>query len=128
MPRLACSSASRSPISRRCSTAWCGCKIKEEEARAAALFATLSLEGPAPLRARAISGAKAKIGRCARFVHQDAIQLHGAIGTTDELALGGYAKRLIAYESCSVQRASICAATAPSSPTRRSRPPGLLMA
>lgn len=73
-------------------------KIKEEEARAAALFATLSLEGPAPLRARAISGAKAKIGRCARFVHQDAIQLHGAIGTTDELALGGYAKRLIAYE------------------------------
>lgn len=73
-------------------------KIKEEEARAAALFATLSLDGPAPLRARAISGAKAKIGRCARFVHQDAIQLHGAIGTTDELALGGYAKRLIAYE------------------------------
>jgi alkylation response protein AidB-like acyl-CoA dehydrogenase len=73
-------------------------KIKEEEARAAALFATLSLDGPAPLPARAISGAKAKIGRCARFVHQDAIQLHGAIGTTDELALGGYAKRLIAYE------------------------------
>ena len=73
-------------------------KIKEEEARAAALFATLSLDGPAALRARAISGAKAKIGRCARFVHQDAIQLHGAIGTTDELALGGYAKRLIAYE------------------------------
>ena len=71
-------------------------KIKEEEARAAALFATLSLDGPAPLRA--ISGAKAKIGRCARSVHQDAIQLHGAIGTTDELALGGYAKRLIAYE------------------------------
>jgi alkylation response protein AidB-like acyl-CoA dehydrogenase len=31
-------------------------------------------------------------------VHQEAIQLHGAIGTTDELALGGYAKRLIVYE------------------------------
>jgi len=73
-------------------------KIREEEARASALFATLSLDGPAALRARAISGAKAKIGRCARSVHQDAIQLHGAIGTTDELALGGYAKRLIVYE------------------------------
>ena len=73
-------------------------KIREEEARASALFATLSLDGPAALRARAISGAKAKIGRCARFVHQEAIQLHGAIGTTDELALGGYAKRLIVYE------------------------------
>jgi alkylation response protein AidB-like acyl-CoA dehydrogenase len=73
-------------------------KIKEEEARAAALFATLSLDGPAAARARAIFGAKAKIGRCARAVHQDAVQLHGAIGTTNELALGGYAKRLIAYE------------------------------
>jgi alkylation response protein AidB-like acyl-CoA dehydrogenase len=73
-------------------------KVKEEEARAASLFATLSLDGPPDIRARAVSGAKAKIGRCARVVHQEAIQLHGAIGTTNELALGGYAKRLIAYE------------------------------
>ena len=73
-------------------------KIKEEEARAAALFATLSLDAPPDLRARAVHGAKAKVGRCARLVHQEAIQLHGAIGTTNELALGGYAKRLIAYE------------------------------
>jgi alkylation response protein AidB-like acyl-CoA dehydrogenase len=73
-------------------------KVKEEEARAAALFATLSLDGAADIRSRAISGAKAKIGRCARSVHQEAIQLHGAIGTTNELSLGGYAKRLFAYE------------------------------
>jgi len=74
-------------------------KINEEEARAAALFATLSLDGAVEMRARAISGAKAKIGRCARLVHQEAIQLHGAIGTTNELSLGGYARRLIAYEN-----------------------------
>jgi alkylation response protein AidB-like acyl-CoA dehydrogenase len=74
-------------------------KVNEEEARASALFATLSLDGPSDLRARAISGAKAKIGRCARFVHQNAIQLHGAIGTTSELPLGAYAKRLLAYET-----------------------------
>ena len=74
-------------------------RIKEEEARAAALFATLSLDGPVEMRERAVHGAKAKIGRCARVVHQEAIQLHGAIGTTGELALGGYAKRLIAYET-----------------------------
>jgi alkylation response protein AidB-like acyl-CoA dehydrogenase len=73
-------------------------KVKEEEARAAALFATLSVDGAPDMRRRAVCGAKAKIGRCARFVHQDAIQLHGAIGTTNELSLGGYAKRLIAYE------------------------------
>jgi alkylation response protein AidB-like acyl-CoA dehydrogenase len=74
-------------------------RVNEEEARASALFATLSLEGPPERRARAISGAKAKIGRCARFVHQNAIQLHGAIGTTNELSLGAYAKRLLAYEA-----------------------------
>jgi alkylation response protein AidB-like acyl-CoA dehydrogenase len=74
-------------------------KINEEEARAAALFATLSLDGAVEMRARAISGAKAKIGRCARLVHQEAIQLHGAIGTTNELSLGGYARRLLGYEN-----------------------------
>jgi alkylation response protein AidB-like acyl-CoA dehydrogenase len=74
-------------------------RVNEEEARASALFATLSLEGPVDRRTRAISGAKAKIGRCARFVHQNAIQLHGAIGTTNELSLGAYAKRLLAYEA-----------------------------
>ena len=74
-------------------------RVAEEEARAFALFATLALDGPPEQRARAVSGAKAKIGRSARFVHQTAIQLHGAIGTTDELSLGAYAKRLLAYEA-----------------------------
>ena len=74
-------------------------RVAEEEARAVALFATLALDGPSEQRARAVSGAKAKIGRCARFVHQTAIQLHGAIGTTSELSLGAYAKRLLAYEA-----------------------------
>jgi len=73
-------------------------KVREEEARASALLATLSLDGAPERRVRAVSGAKAKIGRNARFVHQAAIQTHGAIGTTDELSLGGYAKRLVAYE------------------------------
>jgi alkylation response protein AidB-like acyl-CoA dehydrogenase len=73
-------------------------KVKEEEARASCLFATLGLDGPADRRARACSGAKAKIGRMARIVGQEAIQLHGAIGTTEELPIGGYVKRLIAYE------------------------------
>jgi alkylation response protein AidB-like acyl-CoA dehydrogenase len=74
-------------------------KVEEEEARASALFATLSLDAPPERRTRAVSGAKAKIGRSARFVHQNAIQLHGAIGTTSELPLGAYAKRLLAYEA-----------------------------
>lgn len=73
-------------------------RVREEEARASCLLAMLSLDGPAASRSRAVSGAKAKIGRNARFVAQNAIQTHGAIGTTNELALGAYAKRLMAYE------------------------------
>jgi alkylation response protein AidB-like acyl-CoA dehydrogenase len=73
-------------------------KIKEEEARASALFATLNLGSNKETRTRAVFGAKAKIGRSARTIYQEAIQLHGAIGTTNELALGRYAKRLMAYE------------------------------
>lgn len=73
-------------------------KIREEEARAASLFATLSSDSSTDDRLRAVSGAKAKVGRCAQFIYQNAIQLHGGIGTTKELALGGYAKRLIVYE------------------------------
>lgn len=73
-------------------------KVSEEEARASALLATLSLSGSPERRARAVSGAKAKVGRSARFVAQNAIQTHGAIGTTRELALGAYARRLMAYE------------------------------
>jgi alkylation response protein AidB-like acyl-CoA dehydrogenase len=74
-------------------------KVQEEEARAAALLASLSRDAEPAARTRAVSGAKAKIGRAARLVHQDAIQLHGAIGTTAELPLGAYAKRLIAFET-----------------------------
>lgn len=73
-------------------------KVKEEEARSSCLFATLSLDGPADRRLRAVSGAKAKVGRASRSVGQEAIQIHGAIGTTDELSVGGYVKRLLAYE------------------------------
>lgn len=75
-----------------------GMKVKEEEARSSCLFATLSLDGPADRRERAVVGAKAKVGRASRAVAQEAIQMHGAIGTTDELSVGGYVKRLLAYE------------------------------
>ncbi len=74
-------------------------KIAEEEARASVLLAALSLDGDAAMRERVTSGAKAKVGRAARFVHQAAIQTHGAIGTTGELMLGWYAKRLVAFEN-----------------------------
>jgi alkylation response protein AidB-like acyl-CoA dehydrogenase len=42
---------------------------------------------------------KIEIGRAARFVGQQAIQLHGGIGMTYEYAVGHYFKRLTAIDT-----------------------------
>jgi alkylation response protein AidB-like acyl-CoA dehydrogenase len=41
-----------------------------------------------------VSAAKALVGQASRFVGQQAVQLHGAIGITDEAAVSHYFKRL----------------------------------
>lgn len=41
------------------------------------------------------SGAKSKIGEAARFVGEQAIQLHGGMGMSDELNVGHYFKRIV---------------------------------
>jgi alkylation response protein AidB-like acyl-CoA dehydrogenase len=74
-------------------------KVAEEEARAVTMLAVLSVDAPRNMRRRAVSSAKSKVGRCARFTGQSAIQTHGAIGTTKELAVGNYVKRLMVYEA-----------------------------
>lgn len=73
--------------------------VQCDEARSIALLAALKVEAAPLERARAAAGAKAKIGRCARFVGEQAIQLHGAMGVTEELEVGSYFKRLIAIET-----------------------------
>ncbi len=57
-----------------------------------AASALLSPDGTS--RGQAISAAIVKVIRCGRFVGQQAIQLHGAIGLTDECSIGHYYKRL----------------------------------
>ena len=51
-------------------------------------------EADADARKKAMSAAKVQIGKSARFVGQQSIQLHGGIGMTDEYAAGHYFKRL----------------------------------
>lgn len=69
-----------------------------EQSVAAVYLAVLNLEAePAP-RARAVSAAKATVGRAARFIGQNAVQLHGGMGMTEELAIGHYFKRLTAIQ------------------------------
>lgn len=45
-------------------------------------------------RRRVISAAKFLVGRSARFVGQEAVQLHGGMGVSDEVAASHYFKRL----------------------------------
>ncbi len=50
-------------------------------------------------RTRAAAAVKAQAGRAGRFVGQQAIQLHGGMGMTEELAIGHYFKRLAIIDS-----------------------------
>jgi alkylation response protein AidB-like acyl-CoA dehydrogenase len=70
-----------------------------DEARSIALRAALMADAEPVARSRAASGAKAKIGKCARFVAEQAVQLHGAMGVTEELEIGSYFKRLLAFDT-----------------------------
>ena len=66
-----------------------------EEARSMMYVATLRLgERDARERGKAISGAKHLVGKHGRTIGQRAIQLHGGMGMTDEMAVGHYFKRL----------------------------------
>ena len=72
--------------------------IEVEQAVAAVYLAVLNLDAEPDVRARAVSAAKATVGRAARFVGQNAVQLHGGMGMTEELAIGHYFKRLTALQ------------------------------
>ncbi len=72
--------------------------LEVEQAVSVTYMATLKLGLAAPERARAVSQAKARIARGARFLGQSAIQIHGGIGITEELAAGHYFKRLTMLE------------------------------
>jgi alkylation response protein AidB-like acyl-CoA dehydrogenase len=69
-----------------------------EQSVAAVYLAVLNLDAKPATRARAVSAAKATIGRAARFIGQNAVQLHGGMGMTEELAIGHYFKRLTAIQ------------------------------
>lgn len=69
------------------------------EARAMALRAALMSEASPAERSRAASAAKAKVGKAARYVAEQSVQCHGAMGVTEELDIGAYFKRLLAFET-----------------------------
>lgn len=67
--------------------------IQVELARSSVYGATLKLDAEPAERARAASAAKVTTDQACRFVGQNAIQLHGGMGMSDELPVTHYFKR-----------------------------------
>lgn len=73
--------------------------IHLEQARSLALLAAATYAtGDAAARRRIVSAAKYRVGQAGRFVGQQAVQLHGGMGVTDELPAAHYFKRLAMIE------------------------------
>ncbi len=66
-----------------------------EQSRSMAYLASVKVQSQDEgERKRTVSAAKIQIGRSGRAISQEAIQLHGGMGVSNELAAGHYAKRL----------------------------------
>jgi alkylation response protein AidB-like acyl-CoA dehydrogenase len=68
--------------------------IAHQEALSLMQHLTLNLAANDPALSRLASGAKTKIGYAAKFVAEQAVQLHGGMGMTEELNVGHYFKRI----------------------------------
>ena len=79
--------------------------IHLEQARSMALLAAVQLDssgsggsGNPAQRRRAVAAAKFRIGQAIKFIGQQAVQLHGGMGVTNELPAAHYFKRLTMIE------------------------------
>jgi alkylation response protein AidB-like acyl-CoA dehydrogenase len=67
----------------------------QQEIAAMARHAQDALALPAPARDKAVSAAKAYIAQAARRIGNEAVQMHGGVGVTDELDISHYFRRLM---------------------------------
>ena len=72
--------------------------IQLEQSISMTYMATVKVTDDAE-RSKAVAAAKVQIGKACRFVGQNAIQLHGGMGMTDEMAIGHYFKRATLIET-----------------------------
>ncbi|MDA9441457.1 acyl-CoA dehydrogenase [Bradyrhizobium sp. CCBAU 51745] len=69
--------------------------VELEQSRSMAMYAAMMVDEPNTTdRERAVSAAKAQIGRSAKAIGQQSIQLHGGIGMTMEYSVGHYFKHV----------------------------------
>ncbi len=65
-----------------------------EQSKSLLYRAAMTMDHGAAETARTVSALKVQIGKSGRFVGQQAVQIHGGMGMTDELNVGHYFKRL----------------------------------
>jgi alkylation response protein AidB-like acyl-CoA dehydrogenase len=68
--------------------------IECEQARSIVLMANLAMDADPEKSASAVSAAKVRVGKAAKRVGEEAVQIHGGIGVADESDIGHYLKRL----------------------------------
>ena len=69
--------------------------MKTEETRSLLLNAAIVLDQGSAEAPAACAALKVKVAEAGRLVAQQAVQLHGGIGMTDELSVGHHHKRLM---------------------------------
>ena len=73
--------------------------MQYQQASSMATLAAVKVASSDPVeRRRTVSAAKARVGQAAKFVGQQAVQLHGGMGVTDELPAAHHFKRLTMIE------------------------------
>lgn len=74
--------------------------MEYEQAKSLMYMAAMRMdEGYGPAAQKAASALKVQVGKSGRFVGQNAVQLHGGMGMTDELNIGHYFKRLTTIDA-----------------------------
>jgi len=69
--------------------------MEHEQSKSLMYMAAMRMdEGYGAAAQKAVSAFKVQVGKSGRFVGQNAVQLHGGMGMTDELNIGHYFKRL----------------------------------
>lgn len=71
--------------------------VEQQQAKSIVMMAAMACDSGQDV-AKAVSAAKSRVGKAARLIGQEAVQIHGGIAVTDELDLGHYFKRLTAIE------------------------------
>ena len=72
--------------------------MEYEQAKSITFMAAMQLDAHQGYAPAAVSAAKSRVGRAARRIGEESVQLHGGIGVTEELDVGHYFKRLTSIQ------------------------------